>query len=293
MYEPTICEPTVSATSSPVSEAGATPCDSLGFPTTDLFGLALAPASHSARPARSVAATMSATYGLRSSASSASVALESSLASRLPEVVATHGGIMWRQTWKAKATPQRRRILAHTRSGLLTSDSDCTGWPTPNAGPQNDNDSTWQARRDRMKIKHGNGNGFGLNLGQAATLAAWPTPTSSDPQGAATPEAVKKWASRGHNLPEQAQMAAWATPKARDHKGDGVSVSRRRPDSIGDSLDYQATHGLMPNGSTAQTEKPGQLNAAFSRWLMGYPKAWCEAAIAAHRSMPTRRAKRG
>jgi hypothetical protein len=75
---------------------------------TDLFGQALAPASHSAPRASSVAATMSATYGLRSSTSSESAALQRSLASRLPELLGLRGGTMWQQTWKAIHTPQRR-----------------------------------------------------------------------------------------------------------------------------------------------------------------------------------------
>jgi len=290
MYEPTICCPIDSAISSPASAAGATPCASPEFPTTDLFGLALAPANRSAQPARSVAATMSATYGLRSSASSASVALQQSLASRLPALLDSHGSTMYVQTWKMQVTPLRRQISAHTARAHRTCDSDCTGWPTPNtpSGGRSVSVDTMDATGRTL-----DGRKHTASLEHAVKFAPWPTPTRSDHQGAATPGAVKDWASRGHNLPEQAQMAAWATPKARDHKGNGVSVARRTPGSIGDSLDYQATHGLMPNGSPAQTERLGQLNAAFSRWLMGYQKAWCEAAIAAHRSMPTRRARRG
>jgi hypothetical protein len=44
------------------------------------------------------------------------------------------------------------------------------GWPTPNAGPQNDTDSKWQERRTECKERHGN-NGFGMTLGMASTLA--------------------------------------------------------------------------------------------------------------------------
>lgn len=257
---------------------------------------------------------MSATYGLRSSTSSASAALQQSLASKLPELLATHGGTMWQQTWRARHTPLRRLISAHTASARSISDSGSTGWPTPNAGPQNDGDTTWQARREALKAKHGNGNGFGMNLGQAATLATWPTPqsrdgahsrsgmpertggqrknlddyvtlaawatpTRSDHQGAASPEAVKDWASRGHNLPEQAQMAGWQTPQSRDHKGANLPgnelTHNARP------LNEQARLILGPtsNGSSAATAKLGQLNGAFSLWLMGYPEVeWLLAA---------------
>jgi len=49
-------------------------------------------------------------------------------------------------------------------------------WPTPNAGPQNDSDTTWPQRREELKEKWGN-NGFGLTLGMAATN--WPTPRAA------------------------------------------------------------------------------------------------------------------
>lgn len=143
---------THSATSSPASEGGPTPCDLPDGPMTDLFGQALAPASHLAPRATSVAQTMLATYGLRSSASSASAALQSSLASRLPEVLGSLGGTMWRQTWKAIHTPQRRQLLAHTASARLTSGSEFTGWPTPEARAYRDitsNGLAYAAQRAR------------------------------------------------------------------------------------------------------------------------------------------------
>jgi hypothetical protein len=234
---------------------------------------------------------------------------------------------MWQQTWKAKTTPLRRRILAHTASARSTSASGSTGWPTPDASACNSaGDTTWQDRRQAMKAKHGNGNGFGLTLGQASTLASWATPTRSDHQGAASPEAVKEWASRGHNLPEQAQMAAWATPGAGDDRGanprwqeaaqrhaakgqhkqmglrdqcrlsawptpqEHVIDAKKKPPimegrkatdpQIGlADVAVHLTPGAPSNGSSAATARPGQLNPAFSLWLMGYEMAaWLLAA---------------
>ena len=46
-----------------------------------------------------------------------------------------------------------------------------TGWPTPNAGPQNDTDTKWQERREKIKAQGINGNGFGMTLGMSAQLA--------------------------------------------------------------------------------------------------------------------------
>jgi hypothetical protein len=53
------------------------------------------------------------------------------------------------------------------------------------------------------------------------------------------------------------------------------------------------TSRLASSGAGAPTGSGGQLNAAFSRWLMGYPEAWCRAAVVAWRSTPTTPRKRG
>ena len=131
-------------------------------------------------------------------------------------------------------------------------------WPTPNAGPQNDGDTTWEARREALKAQHKNGNGFGLTLGQASSLSSWATPECPAP----------------HDSEQTA-----GRPRER-------TTFQSTADQAGLIL------GLISSGSPAETASPGQLNPAFSRWLQGYPVSWCQAAIRVSRTLTLQR-KRG
>ena len=121
---------TPSATSSPASALGHTPCAWQAGPTIDPSGPAPAHASPSPRLAKVLGLLTSGTYGPRSTGSSASAALQSSLASKLPARTASRGSTLYALTWKPRATPQGLPICALRASAHRTSDSDCIGWPT-------------------------------------------------------------------------------------------------------------------------------------------------------------------
>mgnify|MGYP003631578153 FL=1 len=77
-------------------------------------------------------------------------------------------------------------------------------------------------------------------------------------------------------MPESPMAAPWGTPMAQDWK-DGPGRMKVDDKGLLPRQVYKAI-GQAPTGSPVSMEKPGQLNPAHSRWLMGYPAAWDDCA---------------
>ena len=128
-----ILEDLASTIFSQVSVSGPTPCGKQDGPTTDQCGQDLAHANLSARQAKELGLLTSGTYGLPSSTSLSSAALQSSLESRLRAKLSNLGSTLYKLTWKQWVTPSgvcRSRLRA---SVLRTSETGLFGWPTPTA----------------------------------------------------------------------------------------------------------------------------------------------------------------
>jgi len=115
----------------------------------------------------------------------------------------------------------------------------------------------------------------------------WPTPKTVDENNSRTcrpQEYSARQMARENCSSELAHYAqhlaaGYQTPKA----SDGLWSTPRTTGRPMHKATHLQTQAISLFGSNAETGNSGQLNPAFSRWLMGFPVEWCIAAIRTHR----------
>lgn len=131
MSSPMTSPLTHSATSLPELEFGHSRSEIPAGLMTAPSGRVRAPANLSASSAEAAGLLTSGTYGRISTTSSSSADLQSYLESRLRAKTGSIGSTLYSLTWKVRATPQQRSILALRASVPRTSVNGCSGWVTP------------------------------------------------------------------------------------------------------------------------------------------------------------------
>jgi hypothetical protein len=169
---------------------------------------------------------------------------------------------MFALTWKRRLTQSGRRILALRASALRTDGSDCSSWQTPKC-PSGGGQETRETA------------GGGLRkLEDQVLLSAWATPTQNDAKGSGYMYDRGDHSKIRLKLPGEAVLAHWPTPMA----GSPATEMYNEAGNTDSSRKTVALLGPISSGSLAETAKPGQLNPAFSLWLMGYPTEWARCA---------------
>src|SRR3990167_1168640 len=239
------------STCSPASAAGPTLFDSLDGGTTCPCGPGAHLVSPSVPPASAKAKPTIDTSGPCSFGSSASAALQFSLASKLRALTDTDGSPECVMTWKRRAMLSGAPICRLAARARRSSDKGYGLWPAPDSshhGSYSDSEKSL-ARIGAKRM---------ANLDDVANLVVWAAPTASlADKGIRTEAGAIKEAMRSHgpDLAAMASLACWNAPTANDAKQAQAQAADR-------NLSGQAT-----KLRSASTAKRGVLNPALPRWL--------------------------
>ena len=237
-----------------------------------------------------------------------------SLQSALEANLSGPGSMIYQTVWKPHVTPLGRQIYRLRASARRTSDSEPSlvpsGWPSPGASDGNGGKGPRTGVSMTGRMPDGSKVTMGLPATAKLALSGWPTPNAVNGDRTAYKDfdklMARKAAGRQTNLQEIVMVrSGWATPSVRDYKDTGdLSKSMVRKDGKmrHDTVARQAwltanpqaaritADGTMLTGCSAGMESGGQLNPAFSAWLMGFPEAWCHAAISCQLPIRSRKA---
>jgi hypothetical protein len=143
-----------------------------------------------------------------------------------------------------------------------------TAWPTPRA-------------EDAESAGMRHSRGVADTMTAVASLAAWPTPMAGTP-----PQNGNSGAGNTDSGRITVALASWPTPNTMEG-----GQSSRSGDRKGEPLIGGLIRGLESNGCNAATARRGQLNPAFTLWLMGFGEEWLFA-CPENKAIPRQRKRR-
>ena len=218
----------------------------------------------------------SGTFGPPSTISSASVALQSSLASRLRQKLLPLGSTLYTLTWKAWGMPSglsRSRLRA---SVPRTSETGSTGllpmvspWATPSARDWHSASASPEFLAERLQQTRGKP----LSEQTFTLLAGWPTPTTADGSGGGQAKRAMGETRHGSNLNDFAMLSGWPTPVVNDATGSKYAYSQGNHDkpvlklpgavdlsgwptpTVGNAMGSQSSEGMSSTGMTPDGRK--------------------------------------
>jgi hypothetical protein len=172
-------------------------------------------------------------------------------------------------TWKSWVTKCRGEYSARLKSVRLTSGSEFSSWPTPQAQDTQRTPEAYAAAREKR------GGKMFLSLNIAAQLHGQAAPASSSSLGsrqglwptitAHTPD-MESSGPNGHAGTYLAgAVKSWGTPRACEWKGGNMTTQA--------AIDREVAHNNLV-GQVATSPNPGKLNPRWVETLMGLPVGW-------------------